>query len=351
MSAVASTINTYNKLQEIVLPDSLAEIKANAFINGGNKYCIISIPNSVSAIDNPRYIAAGANNGYRHMDFGNTRTSVPTVNRATGVDTNCKYYVPDALYDTWIAASGWNEISAKIHRHSELEAPYLYSSKVAGGAETGTTGTPAAITAVKSVYESDWATLSATAVSSTFYVVLPDPVFPTRVKYTAASGLPDWEGDIDGVIQGGGDEEATTQIPNVFSAEEVLIGSNVTGLNDYAFMYCSSLKSVAIGNGVTSIDGAALAETGLSSITIPSNVTTIGFNVFKNCKALTSVTFEGFTKNEVKDMTTGEDKIFGDCFTDNGEPIEKSFTAVCSDGSMTIHFSADWEATITFTDL
>ena len=48
-------------------------------------------------------------------------------------------------------------------------------SKVTGGAETGTTGTPAAITAVKSVYESDWATLSATAVSSTFYVVLPDP--------------------------------------------------------------------------------------------------------------------------------------------------------------------------------
>lgn len=48
-------------------------------------------------------------------------------------------------------------------------------SKVTGGAETGTTGTPAAITAVKSVYETDWATLSASAISSTFYVVLPDP--------------------------------------------------------------------------------------------------------------------------------------------------------------------------------
>ena len=192
---------------------------------------------------------------------------------------------------------------------------------VSGKVSGSSVGQAPAILSATSVYASDWATLSSTADENTMYVVLPDPVFPTRVKYTAASGLPDWEGDIDGVIQGGGDEEATTQIPNVFNAEEVLIGSNVTGLNDYAFMYCSSLKSVTIGNGVTSIDGGALAETGLSSITIPSNVTTIGFNVFKNCKALTSVTFEGFTKNEVKDMTTGEDKIFGDCFTDNGEPI------------------------------
>lgn len=109
------------------------------------------------------------------MDFGNTRTSVPTIGAAAGVSPDCKYYVPDSLYDTWIAASGWNNISAQIHRHSELEAPYLYTSKVAGGAETGTTGTPAAVNAVKSVYETDWATLSATADANTFYIVLADP--------------------------------------------------------------------------------------------------------------------------------------------------------------------------------
>lgn len=79
------------------------------------------------------------------------------------------------MYDQWIAANWWSSHTNLVHRHSELEAPYLYSSKVTGGAETGTTGTPAAITAVKSVYESDWATLSASAISSTFYVVLPDP--------------------------------------------------------------------------------------------------------------------------------------------------------------------------------
>lgn len=111
------------------------------------------------------------------IDFGNTRTTVPTLwtPPSSFVAADAKIYVPDALYDTWIAANNWSTIASQIHRHSELEAPYLYSSKVAGGAETGTTGTPAAVNAVKSVYETDWATLSATADTNTFYVVLPDP--------------------------------------------------------------------------------------------------------------------------------------------------------------------------------
>jgi len=57
-------------------------------------------------------------------------------------------------------------------------------------------------------------------------------------------------------------------------------------------------------------------------------------------------------------MTT-EDYIFSGVFYDpdtyedffNRRPIAKSFTAVCKDGSMTINFSADDPATITFTDL
>ena len=50
-------------------------------------------------------------------------------------------------------------------------------------------------------------------------------------------------------------------------------------------------------------------------------------------------------------MTTS-DHIFGNAFCDDkGYLIEKSFTAICTDGSMTIHFSKNFPATITFTDL
>lgn len=84
-----------------------------------------------------------------------------------------------------------------------------------------------------------------------------------------------------------------------------------------------------------------------------NGVTSIGNKAFSGCSGLTSMTFNRFTKNEVKSLTNGEETfIFGDVFyDDNRNPIEKSFTAICTDGSMTIHFSANNPATITFTDL
>jgi len=93
-------------------------------------------------------------------------------------------YVPDELYAAWIASPGWSGNAQKVRRHSELEAPYALSSALA--AQTGLSAKtdggavganpPAAITAVKSVYESDWATLSASPDANTLYVVVADQV-------------------------------------------------------------------------------------------------------------------------------------------------------------------------------
>lgn len=161
-------------LTAAVIPESILSVGEAAFY-GANIPCL-AIPDSVTTIHRNNTININFN-GY--VDFGNTRKTVPTVpsNYLGGYGAYCPIYVPDNLYDAWIASSSWGSDAVKwrIHRHSELEAPYLYSSKVTGGAETGTTGTPAAVNAVKSVYETDWATLSATADANTFYVVLPDP--------------------------------------------------------------------------------------------------------------------------------------------------------------------------------
>ena len=73
--------------------------------------------------------------------------------------------------------------------------------------------------------------------------------------------------------------------------KSVTIGNSVTSIGNYAFRDCTSLISVTIGNSVTSIGNQAFFSCrGLTSITIPNSVTSIGNSAFGDCTSLTSVT-------------------------------------------------------------
>ena len=70
----------------------------------------------------------------------------------------------------------------------------------------------------------------------------------------------------------------------------VSIGNSVTSIGNGAFSYCSGLTSVTIGNNVTSIGGEAFSYcSGLSTVTIPNSVISIGYSAFESCSGLTSV--------------------------------------------------------------
>ena len=120
------------------------------------------------------------------------------------------------------------------------------------------------------------------------------------------------------------DNDAFLSCSNLTS---VVIGDNVTSIGSYAFYNCSSLTSVTIGNGVTSIgysafnycsnlnsisvdennqsyksidgnlytkDGTTLIKYAIGKTTtlfaIPNNVTNIGDWAFSHCSSLTSIT-------------------------------------------------------------
>ena len=71
----------------------------------------------------------------------------------------------------------------------------------------------------------------------------------------------------------------------------VTIPDSVTSIGDYAFRGCDSLTSVTIPDSVTSIDDGAFAWCdSLTSVTIGNSVTSIGSSAFYYCYSLTSMT-------------------------------------------------------------
>lgn len=71
----------------------------------------------------------------------------------------------------------------------------------------------------------------------------------------------------------------------------ITIPDSVTSIGDTAFSGCTGLTSITIGGGVTSIGDSVFSGcTGLTSITIPNSVTNIGESAFSGCSSLESIT-------------------------------------------------------------
>jgi len=78
----------------------------------------------------------------------------------------------------------------------------------------------------------------------------------------------------------------------------VTIPDGITSIGYHAFSNCTGLTSVTIPNSVTDIGGDAFAGcTGLTSVTISNNVTSIGNGAFYICRSLTEVTIPNSVKS------------------------------------------------------
>ena len=74
------------------------------------------------------------------------------------------------------------------------------------------------------------------------------------------------------------------------SLRSVVIPDGVTSIGEYAFYDCSSLTNIAIPDGVTRIGKCAFCDcSSLNSVVIPDGVTSIGESAFNGCESLTDI--------------------------------------------------------------
>ena len=106
-------------LASIVIPEGVTNIGKYAFYRCYSLASIV-IPYGVTSIGNNAFQSC---TGMAFSDFSNY-TSVPSLgsNVFSSIPSDCKIIVPDALYDTWIAATNWSIYASNIIKKSDWDA-------------------------------------------------------------------------------------------------------------------------------------------------------------------------------------------------------------------------------------
>ncbi|MBU5480124.1 leucine-rich repeat protein [Blautia sp. MSJ-19] len=75
--------------------------------------------------------------------------------------------------------------------------------------------------------------------------------------------------------------------------KNMTIPKSVTSIDGYAFYGCSALGNVTLQNGLLEIGHYAFSDCGLTTLTIPGTVTSVGAGAFQRCKSLVSASVPG----------------------------------------------------------
>ena len=105
------------------------------------------------------------------------------------------------------------------------------------------------------------------------------------------------------------------------SLTSISFGEGLESIGQTAFINCINLESIDLPKGLKRIDGAAFAGTGIKSINIPENITTIEDCVFSECINLTTITLP-------KDLIMIGDDAFSECTSLSSIEIPEYVTSI-----------------------
>ena len=253
-------------LTSLTIPSSVTEIGESAF-SGCSGLTNLTIPSSVTSIGNSAFAGcSGLTSIYAYLE------KIPELgsNVFNGCDAkNCILYVPKGTYDDyWVSEFGYFE---NIVEGGLLTTQVTIKLDEAGNLPNGIGNQKYLITNLKIVGKINGTDLK-------FIREMAGRDFNMKKTGGKLSIL-----DLsEAKIVAGGDAYVRYD-DNQYTSNDKL--------GDYVFDGCSGLTSLTIPSGVTSIGGKAFAFcSGLTSLTIPSGVTSIGWYAFAGCSGLTSLT-------------------------------------------------------------
>ncbi len=290
------------QLTQVVIPDTITNIKANAFI-GLSSLTSVSILNGVTSIGSSAFYGC----------TGLTSVTIPSSVTSIGYEAfaNCSgltKVVTPSIED-------WLKISFTSNANPLCYAHKLYVTN--GTEEELVTNLviPNSITTIKAyVFDGCTSITSVTipegVTSIGMYAFrgcsgLTSVTIPSSVTSIGSDAFKNCSG-LTGVVTSSIEGWLSISFSNSSYAnplnyahhlyigeEEVIeltIPNTITEIKAYAFYGCSGLTNVTISEGVTSIGSFAFSGcTGLTSVTIPSSVTSIGNIAFDGCGGLTKV--------------------------------------------------------------
>ena len=305
-------------LTSIVIPDSVTSIGSSAF-SGCSGLTSVTIPDSVTSIGDWAFDGCS----------GLTSITIPFVGEKMDGTGNTRFDhifgidVPDSLKEVVITggASIGDWAFSGCSGLKSITIPDSLTS-IGIGAFVGCSGLkrvsiPDGVTSIGLGVFSGCSGL--TSITIPFVGEKMDGTEKTRFDHIFVVDVPDSLKEV--IITGGKDIDEKAFL-GCSGLTNITIPDSVISIGDSAFFGCEGLTSVTIGTSVTSIGkGAFLGCSGLTSVTIGNSVTNIGKWAFDECSGLTDITYHG-TMSQWRALKKGDD-------WDEGAPDYKVY---CTDG-------------------
>ena len=272
---------------------------------------------AITFVNNVSYCAARSANynpfagctGIQYLDYTNTRW-IPTmayVNPFTAFTQNYEIRVPQSLYDMWTASTNWSNSAIVGHI-------VAYPDKYSVGAMKYTTSDGNDIEPNTPFTSMNWNSTvidrqydATTGGTIDFYglTTLPDKAFSGNTKLTSIE-IPEGVTDLASYSNSWDQGKAFS---NCTGLTTVLLPSTLTTIPTSSFSQCKSLTGITIPDNVTTIGQGAFSNCySLSEITVPDDVTALELHTFMMCTALTSVVLSS-------SLSTLYNEAFFDCLS------------------------------------